>query len=281
MAVLHTPTATRAWPAFPLSFLRARPWLHFLPLTAAGIDASQEAWSRSAPRAGCAAVAAACMFAYGYGLNAVVDRRMDHDVAKNPLAGVHECPRHVAAMLASLAALALLISVGLGRLTIVAATVSLLASTLYSAGLRLKARPGVGTLLNVAIFAPAMWLAVVPGHAPASLVAMLVAFSAMLVQNQLLHERADLVEDAAGGVRSTASLLSPVQTVAVAWVVGACGLLATASVASSARLAWAAACGFFATGVAATVPLSWPRRRRVHRWVSAIAGAGLYASCWA
>jgi 4-hydroxybenzoate polyprenyltransferase len=282
MPLSHSSAAARTGPGLPLSFLRTRQWAHFVPLSAAGIEAKTlSAGSHLVLRLGLSAFVAACMFAYAYGLNAVVDRSTDRDAEKNPLVGLTVCPRSIAVLLAALCGAALVTAAALGPLSLAAAAASLLASSLYSAGPRLKARPVVGTLLNVGIFGPALILAMVPGCTPPGLGTLATAFSAMLLQNQLLHERADRDEDSGARVRTTASLLSSQQTLSLVWTVGLCGALAAGWLATSRLGVWTAASGFAATSLAAAIPRSWSTRRRLHRWVAAVAGAGLYASCWA
>jgi len=75
---------------------------------------------------------------------------------------------------------------------------------------------------------------------------LLVVFAGALVQNQLLHELADQVEDARGGVRTSGALLGERGTCVVIGVVAvvgaaACAVLARATpvaIAAAAVLAW-------------------------------------------
>ncbi|PCC74377.1 UbiA family prenyltransferase [Nannocystis exedens] len=185
-----------------LRALRARQWAHFVPLPLAGAPLGDMLsgtcliepvlWG---------ILAGALCLACAYGLNAHADRGTDVP-GKNPLVGAEV---GAAAMVPALAC-------GLSAMVAAghsggpgAAAVSLATGALYSAGPRLKRLPGVGTLANVAIFAPLLALVGTPrtpGFWGMSLV-----FTALLLQNQLVHERADAGEDRRAGAYTTAQWL--------------------------------------------------------------------------
>jgi len=105
------------------------------------------------------ALVAALALAFSYGLNAVHDRATDRSTAKNPLAGEVELfPGTMALMWAS-AAGALLAAMPGGVRPVGCTLLSLFAGAVYSAGPRLKGWPVIGTVLNVGIFLPLMWVA--------------------------------------------------------------------------------------------------------------------------
>src|SRR5262249_15234378 len=144
---------------------------------------------------------AALLLSYAYGLNAISDRATDLDERKNPLLHVTDCRAALTVVLAAGGA-ALLLSLLFPPIVRAAAAISLASATVYSTGPRAKRVPVVGTLLNLGIFAPLLWLG-----RERPLWIEVVAFAVLLLQNQLLHERADAAEDAAAGVHSTASAL--------------------------------------------------------------------------
>jgi 4-hydroxybenzoate polyprenyltransferase len=136
--------------------LRVSGWWYFaaLPLVAL-VSGEEHAILRVL---GCVLVAALCL-AYAFGLNGITDRGMDLDEAKNSLAGLAGVPREAAVLVAACALGALGIAAALTPVALLGASVSLVAATLYSANLRLKRLPVVGTFVNVLIFAPLPLLA--------------------------------------------------------------------------------------------------------------------------
>ncbi len=203
--------------------MRVRQWWYFLALPLAG-------WDRGAPLAPAIACAARglaiafCVLAFGYLLNAVADRDMDHDRRKNPLVGTS--PRSFTAPIVALVALALALA-ATGSLTVQLATATSLASGfVYSAGPRLKAVPLVGTWLNVMSFGPLLAVGTAEA-APPHLVPVGAAFAALLVQNQLIHEAADAAEDRDGGVQTTFVVLGQVGVGFLALLAGAAVAWAT------------------------------------------------------
>jgi 4-hydroxybenzoate polyprenyltransferase len=147
--------------------------------------------------------AATGLLGFAYSVNSVVDRGADAP-GKNPLAGRENVGVAVGVALAA-ASLGLLLCVALG--SVVPCLVSLIAGTIYSAGPRLKRVPLAGTLLNAPIFAPLLFLARGAKSPSFAELSLLVVFVALLLQNQLLHERADAEEDARAGAITTGRLL--------------------------------------------------------------------------
>lgn len=194
-----------------LRALRARQWRHFAVLPLAGLDlprlGSAAGWWRAALALGVASL----ILGYAYGLNAVTDRATDHSGRKNPLRGQGRLPWSVWAVLGATLGAALLGARALEGEGFGWASLALVASTLYSAGPRLKRWPLVGTLCNAAIFAPLLFLLrddrsapLLPLHA--------VTFLGLILQNQLLHELADAAEDASARTLTTARLLGEPRT---------------------------------------------------------------------
>jgi len=258
-----------------LRVLRASQWRHFvlLPAAAFGRDALAHPLGAALLFARGALVAALAL-SFSYGLNAVHDRATDRSAAKNPLAGAPVVAIEAQALVWGCGALALIAAMSGGASATACTAASLLTGGVYSAGPRLKAWPLLGTVLNVGIFLPLMWVA---GPVAPRSAALPLTFAAMLVQNQLWHEREDLEEDRAAGVRTTAALLGERGTAVAAAVIGAIG--AAAAVAGSTRFSEAgavlAAC---ALGSAVPLVVSRERRRAAHRAAAMAGGALVYAA---
>ncbi|HZS36854.1 MAG TPA: UbiA family prenyltransferase [Polyangia bacterium] len=246
------PSPARALPverSLVWAVLRAGQWVHFLALPAAGLDgALLDRPAALSLRLAASAGVAALALAYAYGLNAISDRATDLDAGKNPLAGVAGCPPSIVALMIAVGAAALIAGAALGQL--VAITVSLAAATVYSIGPRLKRLPFLGTALNAAIFVPLLFLARAGGSPPAFAL-LVVTFALLLLQNQLLHERADAVEDSASGARTTATLLGDRATRALALVLGLAGIAASLVFAPSPGIAAIAAAVLIAASLVA------------------------------
>jgi len=192
--------AHSAQPASLFGALRVRHWAHFLVLPLASVDVGGAHGVVGAARGTAIAFA---VLAFGYLLNGVSDRAMDRSAAKNPLAGAPMVGHHVHGVLFVLAAIAVGLSVT-APLPVVIATLTCLASgAVYSVGPRLKRFPVVCTFLNATNFAPLLWVGLVTDAAPVGLWALTLAFTALLLQNQLLHEAADREEDAQGRIVTT------------------------------------------------------------------------------
>lgn len=268
----HAPHASEAprGIALALAALRAPQWAHFVVLPLASIARDELGSANVAMRVARGVALAALALAYGYGLNAISDRATDVDRRKNPLGG-GACPPGVTALVVATALAALAIAATANGAVLAATAVSLASSTVYSVGPRLKALPVVGTLLNAGIFAPLLFFAVGDGTtAPAHIT---IAFVALLLQNQLLHERADADEDRAARALTTARVLSERATLAVVAAIGVAG--GAAAIASAHAIVVAALA--LGTAVALAGPRAWARRRVAHRWVSFALGAVLLA----
>jgi 4-hydroxybenzoate polyprenyltransferase len=266
-------------PARPVAWavLRAPQWLHFLALPLAAFDQGSRS-SAAIASVVRGVVLAALALSYAYGLNAISDRRSDLDAAKNPLRGMEVVPQRVVLVVAGTGMAALLLALLAGRPVLYAVSASLAASTVYSVGPRLKVLPGIGTLLNVAIFAPILLFGVQPSRpAPAGLGLLLVTFAVLVLENQLLHERADAAEDAGASVRTTARALGEQATVRLVLGLGVLGASSVALFEGSQAERLCAALVCLLGCAPAWLRAPWVRRRRVHRWLALGGGAVLFA----
>jgi 4-hydroxybenzoate polyprenyltransferase len=267
-------------PAGVMGVLRPRQWAHMLPLPLAGIDPGAPGldW-RAALALGSGVLAAACCMAFAYGLNAIADRATDADPRKNPLAGVATVTWAHRALVGAAAVLALGLVAPRGAVPLAAVLASLVSGLVYSAGPRLKRLPVLGTVANAGIFAPLLLLGGRDAAPPPGFPVLLVVFVGALLQNQLLHEVADQVEDARGGVRSSGALLGERATLLVIGLVAVAGAAACAGLARSTPVALAAA-AVLGLGVlaGALLRLTAARRRVVHRVLVVCGGAVLYAT---
>lgn len=191
-----------------LEVLRFRQWRHLIVLPLVGLDL--ETWVRAqigAWEVFAALLCAGACLGFAYGLNGIAERRTDACPAKNPLVGhPRAVPIAIArVVLAALVGLALASSIS--TVSVVAVSVSLVAGALYSVGARAKAKPIVGLLFNAFIFVPLCFLLYDSARVPETFACELAIFVALLTQNQLLHELADLDEDRRAGAQTTAQLL--------------------------------------------------------------------------
>lgn len=260
--------------AAALNALRVRQWLHFMPLPLAGLTTPPDAASSSTLAAG--VVGAALSLAFAYGLNAITDRGSDASAQKNPLRGLAVVPAEVGVVVALAAVLAGALAIFvLGPVAGAALGVSLLAGLLYSAGPRTKRTPVLGALTNVLIFTPLLFLGIPSTEIP-PFAGLVVTFSVLLLQNQLLHEQADVEEDTRSADLSTARLLGET---GVRWTTTALGLL-------SAPLVWLLEPSLAAGVLAGALlmgggTLAWwvrepGRARRSHRGLALIGGSALF-----
>lgn len=264
--------------------LRVRDWAHFLvlPLASAPLAALDADAVVGLARG---VVIATLVLAYGYLLNGLADRTLDRDATKNPfaLASTQTLDRlTVLSLMLAVTAVALASAGGL--VPLLATSTSVLAGWLYSTGPRLKRFPVVGTLLNVACFAPLLFVGTSRTPPPvASLLAL--AFTGLLLENQLLHEAADGRDDAAGAVRTTFLAIGPRAAAAFAALAG---LLPVTAIASASPDEFGAlVAGATALVVVVFVPRTLlrfgvdPRRmaraRLLHRLASVVVGALLFA----
>lgn len=250
--------------------LRVRQWLHFVPLPLAGAPGLVSGACPKGPVLWACLAGALCL-GCAYGVNAHADRATDGSRRKNPLVGA---PGSAWALAPALACGGLALAAAGASGGLAAAAVSVAAGAAYSVGPRLKRWPGVGSLANVAIFAPLLLL--VGGPRPAGFWGIFVVFAALLLQNQLLHERADVAEDRRAGARTSAQVL------------GAAGvrragraLAAVGAAVGAATLAWpgalAAALGLvLGAWLMGQVDAAGARRR--HRWLALATGAAIFAA---
>lgn len=266
---------------YALRLYRVRDWLHFLPLPLATVDphpAGAALWA-----AGRGIATAAAILAFGYLLNSIADRWMDRDARKNPLIldGTGEPRLDLAALLVAAVVLA-----ALGpRPAWIAAALSLFFFTVYSAAPRIKSVPILGSLANVGMFAPLLFLGLADPAVPPGLAALVVACGALVLETQLVHEAADSREDRAGGVRTTWLTVGPRHTAAIA---AACGLATAAAAASLGTTATRALAAVAAALFGAAFPLQLARDgaddaraarlRLAHRWCGLAFGAALFAA---
>ncbi len=260
--------------------LRAPQWLHFLivpalPLHAILATSPGDVVARFVP----AALVAALALAFAYGINAIADRRGDRPGAKNPLAGREHVPIAVWAAVTAcgVASLALALA-SPATLRASAVLISLVASTIYSVGPRIKRVPVVGTLANLFIFTPLALLVRLDGYASPHLSLLLATFVVLLTQNQLVHEAGDLAEDrgagtssstVAFGTRASTRAARALGIAAAALFVVRWGFGLVPLVASAAAVAGGVLIGGASAEDAARV-------RRQHRWLALAAGATVY-----
>lgn len=179
--------------------IRLRHWVHFLVLPFASYHPFRAFHEQlfGLLRGVCISFS---VLTFGYLLNAVSDRDMDLDPEKNVLRGSSK-KYHGELIFWSLLALLLAAT---GPWPVFAATLScLLCGWVYSSGPRLKALPLVGTLLNVGNFSPLLFVGLHSLPWPSVLPWIVVLFSFLLLQNQLLHEAADAEEDRHGHLNTT------------------------------------------------------------------------------
>ena len=182
--------------------LRIPHWWYFIPAVLApysDIATIRSQW----PLLLLGSIAAAFGLAAAYSLNNLMDYRFDDDLTKNPITSKSK--------VTSLVFLLFLIPLGIAltssTIVMVAISLQLLGGLLYSAVVRLKQYPIIGTITNILIFCPLLFFAVPPGADLQGPILLAFIFAGMLVQNQLIHEQIDIEEDRGAGVRSTAMLL--------------------------------------------------------------------------
>lgn len=251
--------------------LRPIQWKHFLLLPLSALPAREIPWSPEA--AGSAlygVVIAAAALAWAYGVNSIVDRRMDSPGSKNVLAGDERMVLEIWIACFACLLVALLLAAILGPIPLVAVLVSTAAGGLYSWGIRLKRFPVVGTLMNVPIFLPLLVVGV-QGDLPTYIPALGFCFSLLLVSSQLLHEWDDREEDRKGGVRSTAQLLGERRLRMLLPAIGALALLVLPLFLMPAKEGLLAG-GAVLLANSLAVMLPSERRRAMHRKLGLAAG---------
>lgn len=258
--------------------MRAPHWWYFTPLPLAALAGESRADADLLIRClGSMSVTALCL-AYAYGLNGIADRAMDHNAAKNSLAGLAGVPREAALLVGACAVAALVVAATLSPIALLGTSVSLVAGTLYSSLLRLKRLPGIGTIVNVLIFAPLPLLAV-SGRPSPEVMFLTYCFWVLITQNQILHEVSDADEDEAAGVRTTGVVVGPAGVRIMALLFGPLAALILWQFSASATVRAAAALGV--CGGAAILALCNRERARPlrfrHRVYSLAVGATLFA----
>lgn len=262
--------------AIAVAALRCRQWLHFCALPLAGLGggsllAGPGPWLRALVGV---AVAAGCL-GCAYGVNAVAERRTDRSIFKNVLVGA-PAVAGLASLCASLVAgLALLLACLLGAWALLACMLSLACGLAYSVGLAGKRVPVLGLLLNTGIFAPLMAVLLVPDAVPISWAHELAVFVLLLMQNQLVHELADLAEDRAAGAHTTARWLGARGTRTIVVAAGCAIPVASLLLAPTAAQALIAATLAGITTAIACGPEP-ARARAAHRVAACLGGALLW-----
>ncbi len=202
-----------------LRSVRSPHWWYFTPLPLTSLVGDVAGDLDTIVRCVCGMAVTALCLAYAYGLNGITDRGMDRNAAKNSLAGLDGVPRDAALLVGGCAIGALGIAAAMTPVALLGAAVSLVAGTLYSALLRLKRLPVIGTFVNVMIFAPLPFLAV-SGYPSTAVLFLTYCFWVLLTQNQILHEVSDAAEDEAAGVRTTGVVVGPTGVHAIAFLLG-------------------------------------------------------------
>lgn len=278
---MSPPIVKRLRVADLLRLYRVREWAHILPLPLATYDAQVEP-SIALIAAARGVANAFAILAFGFLLNAVSDRHVDRDARKNPLIlpGAVEYRSSLVALPAA--------SLGLAVFSpwpaMLATLVCLILGCVYSVGPRLKSVPVAGSLINAAGFTPILFLGMAGPSLPPRLGYLTVAFAALLLQNQLIHEAGDRIEDRASGIRTTWLTLGPRWTALFAALAGVGAFVGAVYVVPGMEIVTGAVAAAFV--IVFPLLLAWPeltasqaaRLRVAHRWCAVIVGAVLYIS---
>ncbi|HEY3498825.1 MAG TPA: UbiA family prenyltransferase, partial [Polyangiaceae bacterium] len=266
-----------------LGAIRLREWVHFLLLPLASLGSGRSLGGELVSVLRGAGIAF-CLLAFGYLLNALADREMDGD-SRRALPNEAARLRSVARLPPVFAVLALVLAATAPWPVWIATVVCVASGWAYSTGPRLKARPLLGSALNVTNFVPLLFLGLSSDALPLGMLALAGVFGCLLLQNQLLHEAADVEADRRGRVHTTFLLLGPKGSACLALLLG------VAAAVPSLRLALDTA-GPAAIGVTVLVlpslvlfPIwlgrrgadsqSMARARALHRGASLLLGAAL------
>jgi 4-hydroxybenzoate polyprenyltransferase len=264
-----------------LRLYRVREWVHILPLPLATFD--------TAAPLGIALVAAArgianafAILAFGFLLNAVFDRHVDRDAHKNPL--ILSGAADYRSSLVALPAVSLVLAALSPWPALVATLVCLILGCVYSTGPRLKSVPVAGSLINAAGFTPILFLGMASPSLPPRFGYVTLAFAALLLQNQLIHEAGDQIEDRASGIRTTWLTLGPRWTALFAALAGSGAAIGAVCVVP--KVEHAAMAGVLGASFVIAFPLLLASRgltarqaarlRVVHRWCAVVVGTALY-----
>jgi len=101
-----------------------------------------------------------------------------------------------------------------------AVMISLLFGWIYSYIGRVKKYPFIGTLFNLFIFIPLLFFCYSGNYRPNLVYEIIAVFTAMMVQNQLIHEVMDQEEDRRGGIRTTYMVIGFPMTLTLITVTG-------------------------------------------------------------
>jgi len=101
-----------------------------------------------------------------------------------------------------------------------AVMISVLIGWIYSYIGRLKKYPFIGTLFNLFIFIPLLFFCYSGNYQPNRIYEIIAVFTAMMVQNQLIHEVMDQSEDRRGGIRTTYMVIGFPMTLALITTTG-------------------------------------------------------------
>lgn len=213
---------------------RVLDWVHFLPLPLAGWFAGEARSARSLV-GGLAAWTMALAFMSA--VNQAFDDRLDQRAGKNPV-GRRFGRREALLLSVPPALLSVGFSAWLSPAGLVPTLLLLVAATVYSAPPRLKRVPVLGTLWNVVIALPGLFLADAPRSPDTPLRLLVALFALLLVVSQLLHEAEDRDDDLAGEV-FTVAVVTGVRGALLAASVGLAALpVVTAWLARGLRLRW-------------------------------------------
>ena len=190
--------------------------MHFLLLPLAGVNPSMHG-ALSALRG---MFIAAGVLAFGYLLNSLSDRDYDLDATKNPFVVRGVATRPAFGVALALGGGTLVLASMTSGVALLAATIAMVSGIVYSTGVRLKAMPFVGTLLNAMCFGPLLAVGL-SGPPPPGFVLLVVSFTTLLLQNQLLHEAMDADEDRGAGSRTTFLTVGPAAASFLASLLGA------------------------------------------------------------
>lgn len=253
-----------------ISLFRVRDWYYFLPYAMLSVPIKPSLDWLAALRA--LLLAAGCL-AFAYGLNQWRDIGLERCVEIYAIS-----QRRLKFLVILAGMITLLLSFSADQLVFLATIASLLASFLYSDGPRLKRLPVVGTLTNAAIFAPIGLLGSNGMPLPTYVIALVIAFACLLLQNQLIHEAAHAEEDRRENIRTTYLCFGPAF---VRIAITVLGLLAVIVLiwGSSSSAPWS---GLTAAAVVALMTIatiagsalerSPSRLRKLQRWASFISG---------
>jgi len=259
--------------------VRLMDWIHFLalPLLSAG------AWPFAVGPVVLAVLAAACILGFAFGYNQWKDEN---------LAALPEAELVAATGMGSRAWRTTLVVCVVGGLACAAlvnvesagaAAFSLVWGWLYSGGPRVKRWPVVGTIANVAIFAPLALLGSGTSE-PAARFWFVLCFALLLVENQLIHEAAHADDDRRGGVQTTTVRFGHRVSglLAVAMGLGAAASLAVLADGNRWVLGTAVAMAVMALLLLVSVrhfrrPDRARRLRLAHRWAAFCLGGAAWA----